>query len=97
MDRNRWAKRHLNPASWFRFVGLADANYPLDCCAIGCAHGVLRSRDQGPPQHNIRPQLIRDQFVWDKAIFLQHYSHQLQKLYAKLGGDGLRRAAYRAG
>jgi hypothetical protein len=69
MDRNRWAKRHLNPASWFRFVGLADANYPLDCCAIGCAHGVLQSRDQGPPQHNIRPQLIRDQFVWDKAIF----------------------------
>jgi hypothetical protein len=49
-------------------VGSADANSPLGCCAIGRAHGVLRFQDHGCG--SIRPQLIRDELIWDKAIFL---------------------------
>jgi hypothetical protein len=28
---------------------------------------------------SIRPQLIRDELVWDKAIFLQKFAHQFQR------------------
>jgi hypothetical protein len=28
---------------------------------------------------SIRPQLIRDELVWDKAIFLQKVAHQFQR------------------
>ena len=56
---------------------LADTNSPLDCCAIDPVHVVLQFQDHWLQPH--KSEVIRDQLVWDKAIFPQQLAHQFER------------------
>jgi len=60
----------LNPCIFLSLRRLADANSPLDCCAIGHARDSKMTGCGG-----IRSEVICDELVWHEAILFADLGH----------------------